>query len=503
MRVRIRLWQRLFVAFAALSLVALVTFGLLQQQDLRHGFLDYLNGLGTERAREGAVRLGHLYAEHGNWDFVRDRPGEFMRIVGLPPPPGLRGTYRPRVEGPHWQRRPPGDPPPVPPADRLPPPPEADAPLPPPLRPAGPLDLGSRLLLVDAGGAYVAGNRAVPIDAPALVVTSQGTVVGRLLLAPIPALRGDLDVSFARRQLHHAALIAGLVLLGALPLSWWLARWLLAPIRDLGEGTRALSAGRFDTRLESRRRDELGALAADFNRLAEALESNQDARRRWGADIAHELRTPIAILRGEIQALQDGVRKVGPDTLASLHGECDRLAALVDDLYQLALSDAGALAYRMDALDLGELLREVVLAQAGAMADAGLELALEPATPIHLPVQADAQRLRQLFGNLLANSRRYTQAPGRVRIAVRRLGPDALVEVEDTAPGVPAEALPRLFDRLYRVDASRSRQTGGAGLGLAICRNIVLAHGGQITAAASSLGGLCVSLRLPLAGGPA
>ena len=381
-----------------------------------------------------------------------------------------------------------------------PPPPEEQQPGPPPPRPAGPLDLGARLLLVDAGDQYVVGNPDVPADSPFVPVLSHGAIVGRLLLAPMPKLRGDLDLSFAQTQLNHALLMACSVLLGALLLSWLLARWLLAPIRALGAGSRALVAGNFATRVPATRSDEIGELAEDFNHLAATLERHRDARRRWGADIAHELRTPISILRGEIQALQDGIRAPGPETLASLQSECDRLAGLVEDLYQLALSDAGALAYRLEPLDLGELLRDVVQSHAGAMKDAGLELTLDAAPTPELWVQGDAQRLMQLFGNLLRNCLRYTNAPGRVRIAARRMGADCLVEVDDTAPGVPQESLTHLFDRLYRVEPSRSRQFGGAGLGLAICRNIALAHGGNIVASASSMGGLCISLRLPLAG---
>jgi two-component system sensor histidine kinase BaeS len=379
------------------------------------------------------------------------------------------------------------------------PPPPNDQRRPPP-RPAGPLDLAARLLLVDASDQFVVGNPDVPADSPFVPILSHGAMVGRLLVAAMPRLRGDLDLSFAQTQLQHALLMACSVLVGALLLSLLLARWLLAPIRALGAGSRALVAGNFATRVPATRSDEIGALAEDFNQLAATLERHRDARRRWGADIAHELRTPISILRGEIQALQDGIRVAGPETLASLQFECDRLAGLVEDLYQLALSDAGALAYRLGPLDLGELLRDVVQSHAGAMQDAGLELTLDAASTPALWVQGDAGRLMQLFGNLLRNCLRYTNAPGRVRISARRMGADCLVEVDDTAPGVPQASLAHLFDRLYRVEPSRSRQFGGAGLGLAICSNIALAHGGRIVASPSTMGGLCISLRLPVAG---
>jgi len=286
-------------------------------------------------------------------------------------------------------------------------------------------------------------------------------------------------------------------LLVALALAWSLARWLLAPIHALAAGTHTLAAGDYGARIALRRKDELGELASDFNRLAETLARNRETRRQWTADIAHELRTPLSILRGEVQALQDGVRQVGAATLESLNAECERLSALVDDLYQLALSDEGGLEYRLVELDLAEVLRAAVEEHARALAACGLTLALELAPSTALPVAADAQRLRQLCANLLANTQRYTDAPGRVRITVEGDAQDWHVHVDDTAPGVPAAALPRLFDRLYRVESSRSRAAGGAGLGLAICKNIAQAHGGCIAASASPLGGLRVSVSLP------
>src|SRR5690606_34486886 len=259
-----------------------------------------------------------------------------------------------------------------------------------------------------------------------------------------------------------------------------LARWLLTPIRELAAGTRALAAGDYEQRIGDRRRDELGALARDFNHLARTLEQHREARRRWGADIAHELRTPLSILRGEIQALQDGVRSATPAALSSLHAECDRMGGLIEDLYLLSLADAGALEYRFDAIDMAELVADSLQAHSAILGEAGL--VLEPAIGAVPPIRGDARRLGQLIDNLLTNTRRYTDAPGRVRVELGSSASEVILVVEDSAPGVPEESLGLLFDRLYRVDASRNRAAGGAGLGLAICRAIVLAHEGRIVA---------------------
>ncbi|HEX5121914.1 MAG TPA: ATP-binding protein, partial [Rhodanobacteraceae bacterium] len=174
--------------------------------------------------------------------------------------------------------------------------------------------------------------------------------------------------------------------------------------------------------------------------------------------------------------------------------ECERLGGLIEDLYQLSLADVGALEYRFEQVDLGEIVHDALDLSHRACESAGL--ALEGETE-PIAIRGDARRLAQLVANLLANARRYTDAPGRIRVVAQPTRDGARLVVEDTAPGVPPDALPRLFDRLYRVEASRSRAAGGAGLGLAICRAIVQAHGGRIDATPSPLGGLRIVVDLP------
>jgi two-component system, OmpR family, sensor histidine kinase BaeS len=342
----------------------------------------------------------------------------------------------------------------------------------------------------------VGGVRGAP-GSPHVAVDVDGTRVGTLYLRPLPRLLGGLDQAFASAQWHDAQIAGGVALIVALLFAFALARWLLAPVRALASGMHALGGGDFAQRIEPASSDELGALARDFNHLAQTLEQHRDVRRRWGADIAHELRTPLAVLRGEISALQDGVRSATPAAFDSLQAECARLSSLIEDLYQLALADAGALEYRFETLDLGAVAREAVELQRRVCADAGL--ALEFVAPDEvLPMRGDARRLAQLFDNLLSNARRYTDAPGRIRLGIAHGSTKLRLTVDDSAPGVPDAALPRLFDRLYRVEESRSRSAGGAGLGLAICRAIVEAHDGRVTAAPSPLGGLQIAVELPL-----
>ncbi|HET9032665.1 MAG TPA: ATP-binding protein [Dokdonella sp.] len=488
----LRLWQRLFLTFAALASIALAGFVVWQQQAFRRGFLAYLDQAALERLQPVADRLADSYSEHGSWSFLHGDRRQFSELIA----PDLRRTLRQadRQRGEPSVANEPG-------RDsesahhRM--PPEAwrerrfeharrryEAQL-------------SRLLLVDANGKPVVGDASIARNSASVPVELDGKRIGSLLLAALPQLRSAADLAFAREQLR-VALAAGVAILAiALLLAFTLARWLLTPVRELAAGTRALAAGDYGRRIGDRRGDELGALARDFNHLAGTLEQHREARRRWGADIAHELRTPLSILRGEIQALQDGVRSPTPAALNSLNAECERMGSLIEDLYLLSLADAGALEYRFETLDLGELISDALETQTAILSAAGLSV--ETDIDELPPIRADARRIGQLIDNLMTNTRRYTDAPGRIRVALKRNADQAILSIEDSAPGVPEESLELLFERLYRVDASRNRAAGGAGLGLAICRAIVGAHEGTIKARHSSLGGLCIEIRIPLA----
>lgn len=499
---RLRLWHQLFLLNALLVVAALGGVLLVQQQAFRRGLADYLNTLDRQRATAVAGVLARHYREAGNWESLRQRPRVWLALVGA----GLeREGVVPGEDGPPLREDvlpppPAGDPPPranerlASPDEFLPgrPPPPAERP--PPRRPGG-MDLPARLILLDLQGRHVGGGGVlehadfdVPIDV-------DGRVVGHLKLTPLPRLRGEEDVAFVRHQAWIAAGAGGVALVLALLASVALGARVLRPLQQVTDGARRLAAGDFSARVTAGG-GEIGALAHDFNRLALALEQASQARRQWIADISHELRTPLAVLRGEIHALEDGIRPYTPAAIASLRGETERLGALIDDLYQLALADVGALAYRHEPIDLGELLREAAAAHAALLRERGLDLQLQLPDEA-MPIEGDAQRLSQLWSNLLANAARYSDAGGCVRVQAQRLPASWLIHVDDTPPGVAETDLPRLFDRLFRGDASRSRSSGGAGLGLAICKSIVIAHAGSIVAAPSPLGGLRISVCLP------
>jgi two-component system sensor histidine kinase BaeS len=241
--------------------------------------------------------------------------------------------------------------------------------------------------------------------------------------------------------------------------------------------------------------DEVAGLAADFNHLAQTLQKNAGVRRSFFTDISHELRTPLAVLQGELEAIEDGVRPLTREAVQSLLGEVHGLSRLVGDLHDFALAGAGSLGYRMEPADVAGVLLDSAAAFRTRLREHGLHLEMQVPDE-GLLVQGDPARLRQVFHNLLENAIRYTDAGGRIELRAVRVAGDVLVEIQDSAPGVPGAELPLLFDRFYRA-GMRGARPAGSGLGLAICRAVADAHRGTIQAAPSPLGGVRITLRLP------
>ncbi len=483
---KVRLLTRLFLAILLSILVPLGAMMFSVQWSFREGFADYLHQQKLERTAKVIPLLVAAYQEHGDWEFLRDDHFTWVGLLhrGLGDPPNAPG------------HPPADDPPPGPPHGRPPHPPH----LPPP--PRDPFARLHRIYLQDAEHQRIIGpppdrlpGNGEQQPASTLPIEINGQTVGWLEVERSTLLTDRLAVAFVAQQTQVNRLILLLAFLIASLAGWLLAGQILRPLRRIAAGTRTLASGRYDVALPVSG-DELGDLARDFNRLAATLQSHENARRRWIADISHELRTPLAILRGEIESLLDGVRPLTRERIASLHAETLALNALVNDLYELSLSDLGALSYRRVRIDLVNTLTRT----AGSYRTRFAEKAITLTTRFEGPaiMLGDPQRLAQLFGNVLENSYRYTHPGGQCRLTLASAGERAVITIEDSAPGVPPEALGKLFDRLYRVDASRSREHGGAGLGLSICTNIVAAHEGTITASHSPLGGLAIQIELPL-----
>ncbi len=326
-----------------------------------------------------------------------------------------------------------------------------------------------------------------------LPIEVDGSVVGTAFVRlPEPGLLPQ-DVSFrssVNRLLLLGGIVAGIVALG---LGVVLARRATAPARELTRAARDLAAGDRSRRVEFEAPDELGDMATAFNSMADTIEEEDRLRRAFAADVAHELRTPLAILRTQIEGLQDGVVEPTSPALASLHEETLRLTRLVADLETLASAEAAGFSLERQPLHLGPLLEGAVREFAGPYEAEEVDLRTDLAD---LVVEADPTRIRQVVSNLLSNALKFTPSGGVVRVELRPEGSDGVIIVSDSGPGIPPEELPHVFDRFFRGRGARAR---GSGVGLTVARELVRAHGGEIEVASEPGRGASFTVRLPLA----
>lgn len=475
---RLGMSTRLFLVMLLVSLTLIGGIMLAAQWRFTQGLRHYVQQEELERAELLVNELAEFYATSNNWDVLRNHPRQWIMLL-------RQAAFQLHQEQEALAFEPqPHEPAPQPANDRHP-------------NPAL-VNLTRRLLLIDIGGTVIAGNADLLPLVKRLPIIVHEQTVGWLGIAP-PRFRGDtLRDRLLREQTQGLLWISLLALLLAGAASALLARYFLQPIRRMNLAAQGLAQGNLSCRVALQRDDELGQLSTQFDRMAQALEHQERDRRAWLADVSHELRTPLTILKGEIEALQDGVRPLNMPALTSLRQETERLDRLINDLYQLAQADRGAFKHEMQPLVIDELVQSAAERFRERFRQAGLVFELNCAAYSPKHILGDPQRLHQVLANLLENSARYTQAPGHVRLSCQQTHNEVVLTLEDSAPGVPAEAMPHLFERLYRVETSRSREHGGSGLGLAMCRAIVQTHGGQLEAFPSTLGGLGLRLSLPL-----
>jgi two-component system, OmpR family, sensor histidine kinase BaeS len=478
-----RLAHSLSLLLAGFTLVALTALAALAAWNLQRGFSDYL--LAREQTRlEGLVQRLET------------------QLAGLPPGTDIRWRQEWQTalrdfgasEGATLPRRPP---PLGPDADG----PQSDArPL-----PGGPEGFGARASLFSVQGERLAGRLlADGAEFFELPVRANGATVALARLRKPARVPNSVEANFIARQYAGiVALAVVLMLLAAVAGHVAAARW-VKPLLAVRRATMDIAGGARHVVLDESRADEIGDVMRDVNRMGLSLARLEQSRRRWTAEIAHELRTPLSVLRGEIEALVDGVRPTTPLAIKSLHEEVLRLTRLVDDLHTLSVSDLGSLALRPAPVDVVELVRLAQKRVADRVQRAGHRLTVTVTVPEPVPgaetglmAPWDEQRIAQVLDNLLGNSIRHTQAPGCIAMDLSYRDELAIIRIDDSAPGVPEADLARIFEPLFRADPARSGE--GSGLGLAIVRAIVEAHGGRITAGASELGGLRVRVQLPLA----
>ena len=455
-----RLWVKLTLAFLAISLAAIGVVAAISLRATGEQFRQYVVASGMAGQPGWAQSLTEYYAAHGSWDGV----DELLAQLG----PGGMGMGRGRGAG------------------------GATGPN---LAVAG----TDGRVLASRTGELVGELLPAGVLAQGLPLTLDGQPIGTLLnVRPADAVLDSQGQTFLRQvqtSLVWAAVLAALL---SLALGVLVSRLLTAPLARLTRAAQAVAGGDLSQRVVLRSRDEIGALGSAFNHMTASLAEAETLRRNLVADVSHELRTPLSIVQGNLQAILEGVYPLEMAQVAGLYDETRLLTHLVDDLHDLALADAGQLRLERAPVDLADLAR-VAVGQFDPVAEAAgvtLELAADAAGS---EVIGDADRLAQVLRNLLSNALRHTPAGGRVTVRVGRAGAQAQIRIADTGSGIPPEDLPHVFERFYRGDKGRGRRGGGAGLGLAIVRQLVAAHGGQITVVCPPDQGTTFTIVLPAA----
>lgn len=472
---------KLFLTFLLTTLLVVAGMHVFMRWSLDRGFNEWVESRQRERVENLIESLGELYATSGSWDALAGNKRQWVKLL-------LQSDQRRPWRVKPWMNKALAEP-----SNRWPPDVEFEHEY---KRRFLPLEL--RAMLLRADKSIVFGREEWRADLTLHPIKRGEQVIGYLGLLPGKPDGQTDDLRFIERQLRAFAWIALAMIVLSAAVALLLAYMLGKPIRRIAAAAKQLAVGRYDVRLPIESGDELGQLSRDFNEMAAALEQSEQTRRQWVSDISHELRTPMAVLRGELEALQDGIRPMNAEAVESLLADVLRLNRLTDDLYQLALSDQGALTYRKMPIDPVALLKSDIAAMMPEFQRKRLTVSWSDQVGAGLELYADPDRLSQMFRNLLNNSANYTDSCGRLEVCVAKQDGRLLVEFSDSAPGVDSRDIPQLFDRFYRVESSRSRNHGGAGLGLAICRNIVAAHHGSISAQASRLGGLSVRIELPV-----
>ncbi len=485
---RLKIAHQLSLLISAAVVLAVLVVGGLSFLNLRSGFRDYLQ----VRDDEQLTRLVALIEQHAATDpqlqWLRDDPEPMRALMDEFNGRALRGQrLHPRQPPPGFGRPPPAEPPPEHPED-------------PPGAPRGGLgSLGERVFIRDLQGLRLAGRPQPPhARKTTRAIKANGQEVAYIDLTSEPEPEG-VDARFLQRQTSRLlwATLGSIAL--AVIAAWWMAgRW-SRPLTALQRASRDIARGKRTHILQPTGAQEIAQLMEDINTMTAELARLEEARRSWIAQISHELRTPLSVLRGELEAIEDGARAPTPQVLSGLRDEVLQLNRLVDDLHTLSVADMGGMPCALTQGDAHAWLWRVAHRFAAQAKKKGLTLSLPPQKALPIPAQWDFGRIEQLLTNLLTNSLRYTDAPGSVAVAWQCDARQLTLTVDDSEPGVSPADLRELFEPLFRGDRARQRSDQhSSGLGLSIARTIAQAHQGTITASASPRGGLQLCVRLPL-----
>lgn len=467
-----KLKYQLFIILLLASAALIASLYAFNSWSFSRGFVNYVSQSHTSSLESLSATLAEGYSENESWDFLKNNEGQWRRISGL----ALRGTSQgytrknnatdnKRQKSGNGRERKKGPPP--------------------------------RIVLADKEKNIIAGRGTTDRELTWLPINYQENIIGYIGYLASDGLPGQLEQVFEEQQKRSLAWVSLLMVGISAILAGVIAPRIVKPVLTVSSAVSEISRGDYDQRVVTNRRDEIGDLSRDVNHLALTLEQSRSARRKWIAEISHELRTPVAILQGEIEAIEDGIRPFDSQSLNSLQTETIRLSRLIKDLHDLSLSDLGALEYHMMPMQLQGLIEERISSVEAQRVDTGITIDFD-STVANSEIFGDSQRLGQMLDNLLQNSLRYTDNNGEVTIVLQAKDEHLRILWNDSGPGLTDDDLPMLFDPLFRAEESRNRNNGGAGLGLAIVEKIITAHRGSISADHSALGGLQLDILFPL-----
>ncbi|MDA7746875.1 ATP-binding protein [Psychromonas sp.] len=440
-------------------------------QNLSSGFHDFINEAEMSYVTEVNQKLVSYYQENGDWSQLQQDEQSWRRLIGI----GKKKVQFPSLS--------------------LPPDPTGLSHL---------LQTQRRMSLYDVNKEVVVGLARIDDNTFSQAIKIEGKTVGWISFVPSQLAEHSPANEFLAQQYLSYSLIMLVVIAIAFITAWLLSRHLVAPITKLNQGTTQLIRGNYSSQIESRTQDELAELADSMNVLADTLAKSKTDRSKWMSDVAHELKTPLTVVRGQLTAIQDGIFSADEQRLQVMVDQIDSMSHLVGDIYQLSITDIGGLSYRKYPLNPVEVFADIAHGFEFKAKQKGITLDRTLLTSSSLMtlccVMADKERVIQLFTNLLENSCRYTDAPGSVVLSAELDDHEnnVCICIEDSSPSIKSQDFTRVFERFYRVEQSRNREYGGSGIGLALCLQIVEAHQGSIHAESSHLGGVKIAVSLPI-----
>lgn len=330
------------------------------------------------------------------------------------------------------------------------------------------------------------------------LVKWHGQIIAKFNLIEPPPVRGGIELEFLKKQFQSIVLVACLLVLICFFIAWYIAKRFAQPLNEIQNATQNIANGQFKIRLKVNRSDEIGDVMHNINLMSQSLQELEQSRRTWLAEISHELRTPLSVLQGEIEALEDGVRPFSQQSLKSLKEETLGLTRLVADLHLLALSDLNSLPCYFEEVNVLQLFQTNMNKLQLQAKEKDLTCQIQLDINAQLFAYWDSQRIHQVLQNICRNAVFYTDSPGQISVRLYQKNNFVICQIQDSAPAVDINDINRLFEPLFRSDASRNKNSGGSGLGLAIVQAIISAHKGKISAQPSIMGGLLIEFELPI-----